>query len=121
MPAGYSLIDSFNFPYNYNGTKDGSFFGFVTSNVYVKADVTSGHLAFSYVFNNLSPFPGAPLTDIVRATINDRVIHGYRLTFSSQHRLYFERRSWMFGATRCGVPMTAQERVRREPPESAPG
>jgi hypothetical protein len=77
VPSDYNtLVVSTTFPYNYNGQKDGSFFGFVTSSVYAN---NAGQLAFSYVFNNLKPPPSAlnnfdpnpPLTDIVRATIND--------------------------------------------------
>lgn len=77
LPAAFNiLVISTNFPYNYDGQKDGSFFGFVTSSVYTN---NLGQLAFSYVFNNLNPPPSAlngfsnnpPLTDIVRATIND--------------------------------------------------
>jgi hypothetical protein len=70
------LVATHNFAYNYNGTSNGSFFGFVTSNVYAN---NAGQLAFTYVFNNLKPpplpengfDPNPPLTDIVRATIND--------------------------------------------------
>jgi hypothetical protein len=68
------LVATHNFAYNYNGTNNGSFFGFVTSSVYAN---NAGQLAFTYVFNNLAPAPAPingfnpPLTDIVRATIND--------------------------------------------------
>jgi hypothetical protein len=69
LPAAFhTLVATQDFPYNYNGTKDNSFVGFVRSSVWVN---DAGALAFTYVFNNLAPFPGAPLTDIVRATIND--------------------------------------------------
>ncbi len=77
LPAQYNtLIASNDFPYNYNGQKDGSFFGFVRSTIWADAN---GHLAFTYIFNNLTPppsvlnnfNPNSPLTDIVRATIND--------------------------------------------------
>ncbi len=75
VPAQFNtLIATHNFPYNYNGTNNAAFFGFVTSNVYAN---NAGQLAFSYVFNNLAPAPSAmngfnpPLTDIVRATLND--------------------------------------------------
>ena len=59
-----------DFPYNYNGTINGAFAGFVSSSVWANAD---GQLAFEYVFNNVTPPtpPNPPLTDIVRATIND--------------------------------------------------
>jgi hypothetical protein len=77
LPPQFNIfVASHNFAYNYNGQKDGSFFGFVTSSVFAN---NSGQLAFTYVFNNLIPPPSAlngfnpnpPLTDIVRATIND--------------------------------------------------
>jgi hypothetical protein len=69
LPAAFNIpVISTNFPYNYNGQKDGSFFGWVTSSIFANAQ---GQLAFTYVFNNLDPGSGAPLTDIVRATIND--------------------------------------------------
>ena len=67
-PAYHTLIKSTNFPYNYNGQKDGSFQGFVTSNIWAN---DAGQLAFTYVFNNQNPASGSPLTDIVRATLND--------------------------------------------------
>jgi hypothetical protein len=69
LPANYVLVTSHDFPYNYNGTKDNSFVGFVRSSVY--KNTTDNTLAFTYTLNNLTPFAGAPLTDIVRATIND--------------------------------------------------
>jgi hypothetical protein len=69
LPANYALVTTFNVPYDYNGTLNNAFSGFVTTSVYRKT--TDSTLAFTYVFNNLAPFPGAPLTDIVRATIND--------------------------------------------------
>ncbi len=70
LPPQYSvLVTTFDFPYNYNGTLNNAFVGFVRSSVYMNpADKT---LAFTYVLNNLTPFAGAPATDIVRATIND--------------------------------------------------
>jgi hypothetical protein len=70
VPAGYWLLTSRDFPYDYAGTKDEAFSGFVRSSVYLAFD---GTLAFSYVFNNLTPPTplNPPLTDIVRATIND--------------------------------------------------
>jgi hypothetical protein len=69
LPADFNhLIVSSNFPYNYDGHQDGSFFGFVRSSVWANS---AGQLAFSYAFNNLNPSPGSPLTEIVRATIND--------------------------------------------------
>jgi|GEM_PF-1617513 len=69
LPAAYHThIISTNFPYNYDGQKDGSFQGFVTSSIWAN---DAGQLAFTYVFNNLNPGNGSPLTDIVRATIND--------------------------------------------------
>jgi hypothetical protein len=75
----YALVTSAVVPYNYNGTLNNSFYGFVTTNVYRytnvgnPADPLNNTLAFSYVFNNLTPLvpPNPPLTDIVRATIND--------------------------------------------------
>ncbi len=69
LPANYVLVTTANVPYDYNGTSNNAFSGFVTTSVYRKT--TDSTLAFTYVFNNLAPFPGAPLTDIVRATIND--------------------------------------------------
>jgi len=52
-----------------DGQKDGSFQGFVTSSIWSN---DAGQLAFTYhQFNNLNPGAGSPLTDIVRATIND--------------------------------------------------
>lgn len=74
IPSDYSLVTSANVPYNYNGTTDGSFYGFVTTSVYMKTDGTDkGTLLFAYVFNNLTPPtpPNPPLTDIVKATISD--------------------------------------------------
>jgi hypothetical protein len=69
VPAQFNtLVATHNFPYNFNGTNNAAFFGFVTSSVYAN---NAGQLAFSYVFNNLAPTPSAPLTDIVRATLND--------------------------------------------------
>jgi PEP-CTERM motif-containing protein len=70
LPPQYSvLVTTFDFPYKYNGTLNNAFVGFVRSSVYKNpADNT---LAFTYVLNNLTPFAGAPATDIVRATIND--------------------------------------------------
>jgi PEP-CTERM motif len=77
IPSAYNILKaSTKFDYNYNGQKDGSFFGSVTSSVYANS---TGQLAFSYVFDNLQPppsllnnfDPNPPLTDIVRATIND--------------------------------------------------
>jgi hypothetical protein len=77
LPPQFNIfVASQNFAYNYNGQKDGAFFGFVTSSVFAN---NAGQLAFTYVFNNLIPPPSAlngfnpnpPLTDIVRATIND--------------------------------------------------
>jgi hypothetical protein len=75
----YGLVTTFDVPYNYNGTLNNSFFGFVKTSVYRyenvgnPADPLNNTLAFSYVFNNLTPPvpPNPPLTDIVRATIND--------------------------------------------------
>jgi PEP-CTERM motif len=71
LPAAFHvLVASQNFPYNYNGTLNNSFSGFVQSKVWAN---DAGALAFTYIFNNLQP-PGnenPPLTDIVRATIND--------------------------------------------------
>ena len=69
LPANYVLVTTANVPYDYNGTLNNAFSGFVTTSVY--RNTTDQTLAFTYVFNNLAPFPGAPLTDIVRATIND--------------------------------------------------
>jgi hypothetical protein len=72
LPAIYSVfLISHDFPYNYNGTKDNSFSGFVRSAVW--QDPVTRELAFTYVLNNLTPPfpPNPPLTDIVRATIND--------------------------------------------------
>jgi hypothetical protein len=79
LPANYVLVTSAIVPYNYNGTLNNSFFGNVTTSVYRyenvgnPADPLNNTLAFSYVFNNLTPPvpPNPPLTDIVRATIND--------------------------------------------------
>jgi hypothetical protein len=69
LPSAYhNLIITTNFPYNYDGQKDGSFQGFVTSSIWAN---DQGQLAFTYQFNNLNPGPGSALTDIVRATIND--------------------------------------------------
>jgi hypothetical protein len=69
LPAAFNFpVVSTNFPYNYNGQKDGSFVGWVTSSIFANAQ---GQFAFTYVFNNLHPGDGAPLTDIVRATISD--------------------------------------------------
>jgi len=74
LPADYHhLVVSSQFPYNYNGQLDGSFYGYVTSSVWAN---DSGQLAFTYIFNNLKPPPNGnnpnpPLTDIVRATLND--------------------------------------------------
>ena len=71
LPANYIFLTSRDFPYNYNGTKDNSFSGFVRSAVW--QDPATGQLAFTYVFNNLTPPTPSnpPVTDIVRATIND--------------------------------------------------
>lgn len=78
LPANFStLVVSTQFPYNYNGQKDGSFYGYVTSSIW--QDPATQKLAFTYVFNNLKPpplpengfNPNPPLTDIVRATLND--------------------------------------------------
>jgi hypothetical protein len=69
LPANYAFVTTFNVPYNYNGTLNNAFSGFVTTSVY--RSTIDSTLAFTYVFNNLAPFAGAPLTDIVRATIND--------------------------------------------------
>ena len=69
VPANYALVTTFNVPYNYNGTLNNAFSGFVTTSVYRSS--IDNTLAFTYIFNNLAPFAGAPLTDIVRATIND--------------------------------------------------
>ncbi len=63
------FVTTANVPYDYNGTLNNAFSGFVTTSVY--RNTTDQTLAFTYVFNNLTPFAGAPLTDIVRATIND--------------------------------------------------
>jgi hypothetical protein len=79
LPANYALVTTAIVPYNYNGTLNNAFFGNVTTSVYRynnlgnPADPLNGTLAFSYVFNNLTPPvpPNPPLTDIVRATIND--------------------------------------------------
>ncbi len=72
MPANFSvLLTSIDFPYNYNGTNNNSFSGFVRSAVW--QDPGTKKLAFTYVLNNFTPpFPlNPPATDIVRATIND--------------------------------------------------
>jgi hypothetical protein len=71
LPANYVLVTTAKVPYNYNGTLNNAFFGFVTSSVY--RNITDNTLAFTYAFNNLMPPtpPNPPLTDIVRATIND--------------------------------------------------
>jgi hypothetical protein len=67
VPATYpSLVASSTFPYNYNGTTNGAFSGFVSSKVFADA---AGELAFSYTFNNLNVPAGSP-SDILRATIN---------------------------------------------------
>jgi hypothetical protein len=79
LPANYALVTTFNVPYNYNGTMNNAFFGHVATSVYRynnpgnPADPLNGTLAFGYVFDNLTPPvpPNPPLTDIVRATIND--------------------------------------------------
>jgi hypothetical protein len=71
LPANFdTLLTSIDFPYNYNGTINNSFSGFVRSAVW--QDHITKQLAFTYVLNNLAP-PSAnpPATDIVRATIND--------------------------------------------------
>jgi hypothetical protein len=69
LPPEFNIpVISTDFPYNYNGQKDGSFSGWVTSSIWANSN---GQLAFTYVFNNRNPAAGAPLTDIVRATIND--------------------------------------------------
>jgi hypothetical protein len=72
LPAEFNILKATtDFPYNYNGTLNNSFKGFVHSSVWANA---AGALAFTYVFNNLDPSTPenpAPLTDIVRATIND--------------------------------------------------
>jgi hypothetical protein len=81
LPAAFhTLVATQDFPYNYNGTKDNSFVGFVHSSVWAN---DAGALAFTYVLNNLAPFPGAPLTDIVRATINDPTNPWTGVTISS--------------------------------------
>ncbi len=77
LPAEFhTLVATQDFPYNYNATLNNAFYGFVQSSVW---ENDAGALAFTYVFNNLKPPPLAvngftenpPLTDIVRATIND--------------------------------------------------
>ena len=71
-----------DFPYNYNGTRTTHSFGFVRSSVWAN---DAGALAFTYVFNNLEPFP-------------ERAAHGYRpgddqrLDESLDRRHDFERR-----------------------------
>jgi hypothetical protein len=71
LPPNYVLVTSRDVPYNYNGTVNNAFFGFVTSSVWRNS--ATRQLAFEYTFNNLTPPtpPNPPLTDIVRATIND--------------------------------------------------
>ena len=72
LPANFSaLLTSIDFPYNYNGTNNNAFSGFVRSAVW--QDPATKKLAFTYVLNNLTPpFPlNPPASDIVRATIND--------------------------------------------------
>jgi len=63
-------VANHDFPTNYNGTINGSFDGVVRSSVWAN---DAGALAFTYVFENLKPLvpENPPLTDIVRATIND--------------------------------------------------
>ena len=70
VPANYSVqVASTAFPYNYTGAPNAAFLGSVISSVY--EDPATGDLAFSYKFDNLAPSPIAPITDIVRATIDD--------------------------------------------------
>lgn len=67
IPSGYTLLTFNDFAYDYNGTLNNAFQGIVRSSVYVDG---SGHLLFSYTFNN-QLVAGTSPTDIVRATIND--------------------------------------------------
>ncbi|HEV2969359.1 MAG TPA: PEP-CTERM sorting domain-containing protein [Pirellulales bacterium] len=70
VPAQYStLLISTSFPYLFTGTPSNAFLGSVTSDVW--KNPANGQLAFSYKFNNLSPGPTAPVTDIVRVTLDD--------------------------------------------------
>src|SRR6266404_576238 len=67
VPAAYNLLKATqDFPYDYQaGNPAEAYAGTVTSNVYANG---AGQLAFSYVFNNVTP---PPPTEITRATIND--------------------------------------------------
>ena len=69
-PGQYSMpIASSAFPYLYTGAPNAAFLGSVTSAVW--RDPITGDLLFTYQFDNLSPGPAAPVTDIVRATMDD--------------------------------------------------
>jgi hypothetical protein len=70
VPAQYStLVATTSFPYNYQaGNSNETYFGSVTSSVFANG---SGQLAFSYVFDNLTPPGNPPPTEITHATIND--------------------------------------------------
>ena len=53
----------------HTGALNAAFLGSVASAVW--RDPITGDLLFTYQFDNLSPYPGAPVTDIVRATMDD--------------------------------------------------
>ena len=69
VPAQYNIpVTSNTFNYNFAGTPAEAYSGHVVSSVFKNS---SGQLAFSYVFDNLTPPAGGPRTEITHATIND--------------------------------------------------